>query len=138
MTKKKNTAIGGILFKSSDPQKTKDWYAKHLGFNTNDHGTTFQWQHTDGSMGHTVWSPMEEDHSHFEEGDKDYMLNLRVDDLEEVLESMKMDGVQQIGDIQEYEYGRFAYVKDPDGMKLELWEPNDSAFEEMSADNLTS
>ncbi len=137
MSKKTPTSIGGILFKSPDPKKTKDWYAKHLGFNNDEHGTTFQWQDEQGNKGHTVWSPMAEDHSHFEQGDRDYMLNLRVDDLDQVLASMKADGVEQIGETQSYSYGRFAYVKDPDGMKLELWEPNDQAFEEMTS-NITS
>ncbi len=132
MVKKKVTGIGGILFKSDNPEKTKEWYAKHLGFNTDEHGTTFQWQDSEGQKGHTVWSPMDRDHAHFDEGDRDYMLNLRVDDLDMILEEMKADGVEQIGDIQSYDYGRFAYVKDPDGMKIELWEPNDQSFDEMA------
>ncbi len=132
MTKKKVTGIGGILFKSENPQKTKDWYEKHLGFKTDSYGTTFQWQDQEGQKGHTVWSPMEKDHQHFEDGDRDFMLNLRVDDLDAILEDMKAEGVEQIGETQEYEYGRFAYVKDPDGMKVELWEPNDQSFDEIA------
>ncbi len=132
MSKKKVTGIGGIIFKSENPEKTREWYAKHLGFQNDDHGTIFQWQNEKGEKGHTVWSPMQRDSSHFDDGDKDYILNLRVDDLDNILEEMRAEGVEQIGETQVYDYGRFAYVRDPDGMKVELWEPNDQAFEEMA------
>lgn len=129
---KKVTGIGGLIFKSKDPEKTKQWYSKHLGFNTDEYGTSFQWQDENGNKAHSVWSPLGEDHEHFEEGEKDYILNLRVDDLDQMIADMRQEGVQLIGDVQEYDYGRFAYVIDPDGMKLELWEPNDEAYDEMN------
>ncbi len=129
MSKKKVTGIGGIIFKSATPEKTREWYAKHLGFDCDEYGSTFHWQDDKGKKGLTVWSPMEEDHNHFEHGEKDYILNLRVEDLDGLLDELSEQGVEQIGDTQTYSYGRFAYVKDPDGMKIELWEPNDQGFD---------
>ncbi len=136
MANGKVTGIGGILYKSNDPEKTKEWYRDNLGFNVDEYGTSFQWLNNDGDKGHTVWSPMAEDHEHFEGGEKDMIVNLRVDNLDDLLDSLKSEGVEILGPVKEYEYGRFAYVKDPDGMKLELWEPNDQAYEEM-AENIS-
>ncbi len=130
MANGKITGIGGIMYKSSDPEKTKEWYRDNLGFDVDQYGTSFKWLNNQGEEGRTVWSPLAEDHEHFQNNDKDMVLNLRVDDLDDLLESLQNDGVEVLGPVQEYSYGRFAYVRDPDGMKLELLEPNDKGFNE--------
>ncbi len=122
--KKRVTGIGGIFFKTKDPKATKDWYNKHLGFNTNDWGCTFIWKDNDGNDCTTQWSPFKRDTAYFEPSKKDFMLNYRVGNLVELIEVLKAEGVTVIGNIEEYDYGKFGWIVDLDGNKIELWEPN--------------
>ena len=124
--KKRVTGIGGIFFKSENPTEIKDWYKNHLGLNTDDYGCTFWWKDTDGNDASTQWSPFKNDTTYFEPSKKDFMMNFRVHDLKALLEELKKEGVTVIGDIQEYDYGKFGWILDPDGNKIELWEPIDS------------
>lgn len=136
---KRVTAIGGIFFKSEDPAAIRDWYAKHLGLKTNEYGTTFEWRHADNpeKKGYSVWSPFKKDTTYFAPSEKEFMLNLRVENLEWLLGELKKEGVEQIGETQVYEYGKFAYIMDPDGNKLELWQSNDEEYEKLSSDATT-
>ncbi|WP_115462756.1 VOC family protein [Winogradskyella aurantiaca] len=127
--KKRVTGIGGLFFKTNDPQASKDWYKKHLGFNTDDYGCTFWWKDTDGSDCSTQWSPFKDDTSYFNPSTKDFMFNYRVEDLEELLKVLREEGVTIVGDMETYSYGKFAWILDNDGNKIELWEPIDSAFQ---------
>ena len=133
MGKKRVTGIGGIFFKSNDPSFMRDWYSQHLGLNTDQYGTTFEWRHADdpSEKGHTVWSPFERDTKYFQPSKQDFMINFRVTDLEGLLEELKAAGIEQIGEMQTYEYGKFAHIMDPEGNKLELWEPVNEAYDEM-------
>lgn len=132
MSKKKVTGIGGIFFKSKDPSYMRDWYQQHLGLNTDQYGTSFEWRQADSEQkGFTVWSPFEQNTPYFQPSEREFMINFRVEDLEGLLEELKAAGVQQVGEMQVYEYGKFAHVMDPEGNKLELWEPNDEAYDEM-------
>jgi predicted enzyme related to lactoylglutathione lyase len=126
-TPRKVTGIGGVFMKSPDPAKTREWYNKHLGFDTSPYGTMFEWRHTDEptKKGTTVWSPFAEDTKHFAPSQKDFMLNLRVENLEWLLGELKKEGIEQIGEMKAYEYGKFAHIIDPDGVKIELWEAVD-------------
>ena len=126
--KNRVTGIGGLFFKTKDPKKTKEWYQTHLGFNTDDWGCTFWWKDNDGSKASTQWSPFKDDTSYFEPSQKDYMFNYRVENLEELLIELKKEGVTIVGEMQEYEYGKFGWILDNDGNKIELWEPKDAAF----------
>lgn len=126
--KKRVTGIGGIFFKSEDPKAAKDWYNKHLGLNTDDYGCTFWWKDTDGNDATTQWSPFKKDTQYFEPSKKEFMMNFRVHDLEALLETLKEEGVTVIGDVEKYEYGKFGWILDPEGNKIELWEPIDNAF----------
>lgn len=127
--KKRVTGIGGLFFKTKDPQASKDWYKKHLGFNTDDYGCTFWWKDTGGSDCSTQWSPFKDDTSYFNPSSKDFMFNYRVEDLEELLKVLREEGVTIVGDMETYSYGKFAWILDNDGNKIELWEPIDSAFQ---------
>ncbi len=126
--KNRVTGIGGLFFKTKDPKKTKEWYQTHLGFNTDDWGCTFWWKDNDGNKASTQWSPFKDDTSYFEPSQKDYMFNYRVENLEELLTELEKEGVTIVGEMQEYEYGKFGWILDNDGNKIELWEPKDEAF----------
>ena len=129
---KRVTGLGGIFFKCKDPSKMKSWYEKHLGFKTDEYGGAFEWrQKTDpAKSGYTAWSPMKEDTEYFNPSDKQFMINYRVEDLEKLLEVLKAEGVQILGEIETYDYGKFAHILDLEGNKIELWEPVDTAFDE--------
>lgn len=126
--KKRVTGIGGLFFKSENPTETKNWYKNHLGLNTDDYGCTFWWKDTDGNDASTQWSPFKKDTTYFEPSKKDFMMNFRVHDLKALLDVLKEEGVTIVGEIQEYDYGKFGWILDPDGNKVELWEPIDKAF----------
>lgn len=125
---KRVTGIGGVFFKSENPTAIKNWYKNHLGLNTDDYGCTFWWKDKQGNDASTQWSPFKEDTAYFEPSKKDFMMNYRVDDLKALLEVLKEEGVTVVGDIQEFDYGKFGWILDPDGNKVELWEPIDKAF----------
>lgn len=126
--KKRVTGIGGLFFKSKNPKATKEWYNKHLGFNTDDYGCTFWWQDKDGKECSTQWSPFESDTKYFQPSQKDFMFNYRVENLEELLKVLKEEGVEIVGDMETYEYGKFAWILDNENNKIELWEPKDQAL----------
>ncbi len=126
--KNRVTGIGGVFFKSKDPNAVKDWYNKHLGLNTDQWGCTFWWKDKDGNDCSTQWSPFPESTKHFEPSKKDFMMNFRVENLEELLETLKAEGVTVMDEIQRVEEGKFGWIVDLEGNKIELWEPNDKAF----------
>jgi len=118
--------IGGIFFKSPDPQKLCQWYAQWLGFNIASESEPSFVPFSPGNMpanGYTVWSAFNSTTCYFSPSDKDFMFNLVVDNLDEALEQVRAGGAQEVGDIQKNEYGRFGWFLDPDGNKVELWQP---------------
>lgn len=120
--------IGGIFFKSPDPQKLCQWYAQWLGFNIESESDMSFVPFRPGSMpvnGYTVWSAFNSTTCYFSPSDKDFMFNLVVDNLEEALRQVRAGGAQEVGDIEKSEYGRFGWFIDPDGNKVELWQPPD-------------
>jgi len=125
---KRVTGIGGLFFKTEDPSKLKDWYKTHLGFNTDDWGCTFWWKDKNGKKASTQWSPFKSDTEYFSPSKKEYMFNYRVANLKELLIKLKEEGVTVVGEMEEYDYGKFGWILDLDGNKIELWEPIDSAF----------
>ncbi|WP_115878233.1 VOC family protein [Lutibacter oceani] len=125
---KRVTGIGGLFFKTKDPKSTKEWYKKHLGFNTDDWGCTFWWKDNDGKKCTTQWSPFEKDSKYFEPSKKEFMFNYRVENLVELIKTLKEEGITVVGEIEEYDYGKFGWILDNDGNKIELWEPKDVAF----------
>ncbi len=131
--KKKVTGIGGIFFKTKDPEKMKTWYEKNLGMVTNEYGSVFEFRSTDkpDNKGYLVWSPFKDDTKYFEPSTKEFMINYRVENLEELLEQLEKEGVKIVGEMEEYEYGKFAHIVDPEGNKIELWEPVDEVFTDL-------
>lgn len=125
---KRVTGLGGFFFKTKDPKTTKEWYGKHLGLPVDDYGCTFWWIDKDGNDCSTQWSPFKEDTNYFSPSKKEFMMNFRVENLVELLKVLKKEGVKVVGEIEEYEYGKFGWIVDPEGNKIELWEPIDKAF----------
>ncbi len=130
---KRVTGIGGIFFKCKDPQKMREWYQNHLGLNTNEYGTVFEWfQGADSTKkGFTQWSPFSETTKYFEPSKKDYMINYRVENIEKLVEQLKKEGVTIVDEIESFEYGKFVHILDVEGNKIELWEPDDIEFEKL-------
>ena len=121
----KVTGIGGIFFKCKDPDKVRDWYQKHLGLPTTPYGASFEWfQDAEGSKkGSTQWSPFKESSKYFEPSQKEFMINYRVENLVELVEELKKEGVTLVDEIEASEYGKFIHILDAEGNKIELWEP---------------
>lgn len=130
---KKVTGIGGVFFKCKDPEKMKQWYRAHLGLNTDQYGTNFEWKQADDSMkkGFTQWSPFAEATKYFEPSTKDFMINYRVENLEALVEELRNQGVIIVDKIESVEYGKFVHIMDPEGNKVELWEPNDLEYDKI-------
>ncbi|MGB5554088.1 MAG: VOC family protein [Flavobacteriaceae bacterium] len=126
--KKRVTGLGGIFFKSKDPDAMKQWYNSHLGLPTDQYGCTFWWKDKEGNDCSTQWSPMNEDTKYFKPSEKQFMMNFRVENLVELVKVLKQEGVTVVGEIEEFDYGKFGWILDPEGNKLELWEPIDNAF----------
>jgi predicted enzyme related to lactoylglutathione lyase len=123
--KKRVTGLGGVFFKSTNPAALKQWYKEHLEIDSGEHGAMFNWRHHDdpAKEGNTVWSVFPDDTAYFKPGTREFMFNYRVEDLEELLKVLKKEGVEIVGEIEEYPYGKFGWIMDPDGNKIELWEP---------------
>ncbi|WP_395045116.1 VOC family protein [Flavobacterium sp.] len=105
------------------------WYNKYLGLKTDDYGSTFWWKDSLGNDCSTQWSPFDAATTYFEPSQKQFMMNFRVDDLETLLKKLATEGVTIVGEMQSYDYGKFGWILDPEGNKIELWEPNDSVFQ---------
>jgi phosphoglycerate dehydrogenase-like enzyme/catechol 2,3-dioxygenase-like lactoylglutathione lyase family enzyme len=125
----KVTGIGGVFFKTDDPEKTRRWYQKHLGFNIDPYGTTFWWKDNNQKIATTQWSPFTKNTKYFDPSKKDYMFNYRVKNLDQLLIDLENEGIQIIDKPEIFSYGKFAWILDLDGNKVELWEPLDSTFE---------
>ncbi len=124
------TGIGGIFFKSKDPKAMRAWYEKALQLPMDQYGHSFVWRSDDNpeARGITQWSPMEESTDYYAPSEREFMINYRVEHLDDLLASLKAQGISQVGAIEDYDYGRFAWIMDPEGRKLELWEPKDAAL----------
>ena len=126
---KRVTGLGGVFFKTPDPDGVKDWYRKHLGIESEPWGFSFLWRELDApeEKGCTVWSPFPSSTKYFEPSDQPYMINYRVDDLDALLAALAAEGVEIVGGPDTEENGKFAWILDPEGRKIELWEPVEPA-----------
>lgn len=133
---KKVTGLGGVFFKSDNPQAMNEWYAKNLGLPTSAYGTTFEWREADdpSKKGSTSWCAFPQDTQYFNPSAKPFMINYRVENIVALVEQLKKDNVTIIDEIAEYDYGKFVHVLDPEGNIIELWEPKDDADEDKEAD----
>lgn len=123
---KRVTGIGGIFFQAKDPAALRDWYKKHLGIDVQAWGgTAFSWADSDGNpmKGTTVWSIGAADSDHFAPSTASFMINYRVEDLATLLAALREEGCNVLDKNDDSEYGKFGWVVDPEGNKVELWQP---------------
>lgn len=125
---KRVTGIGGVFFKSKNSKELVAWYGKHLGLNTDQYGCTFWWKDDAGNSCSTQWSPFADDTNYFQPSEKQFMQNFLVHNLDNLLQKLADEGVTIVGAPESFDYGKFAWILDPEGNKVELWEPIDSAF----------
>ena len=117
----KVTGIGGTFFKVTDPAATRAWYAEHLGMAVDEFGCTFT-----VSAAQAIWSPFKATTDYFGPGDQPFMFNLTVDDLDALLVDLRAKDVELVGEPIDESYGKFAWIRDCDGYKVELWEAKGS------------
>jgi predicted enzyme related to lactoylglutathione lyase len=122
---KRVTGIGGIFFKAKDPKALGQWYKTHLGINVEEWGgAAFRWANDNPSgVGTTIWSPFTEDTQYFAPSPSSFMVNYRVADLHALLAALRTEGCAVVDKVDESEFGKFGWVVDPEGNKIELWEP---------------
>jgi catechol 2,3-dioxygenase-like lactoylglutathione lyase family enzyme len=111
--------FGGVFFKVDDPAALGDWYRRVLGFDVQEWGGAM---FPAADRAYQIWTPFAADTKYFEPSAHPFMVNLMVDDLDGVLAKAKAEGVEPQGP-EDTEYGRFAWIVDPAGLKVELWEP---------------
>lgn len=130
MQEPKVTGIGGIFFKCKDPQALKAWYQQHLGIATDEYGCLFTFVSEDqpGQKGYLQWSPFPANTDYFKPSAKEFMINYRVQNLEGLIEKLKAAGIAMLDQLETYDYGKFIHLMDPEGNKIELWEPQDEGF----------
>lgn len=117
------SGIGGIFFKARDPKQLSAWYREKLGIAADDGHANFAWrehEHPD-QVGRTVWSVFPADSDYFGPSSQ-FMVNYRVANLDRMLEQLRGAGIV-VEKVEDYDYGRFAWITDPEGNRLELWEP---------------
>lgn len=122
---KRVTGIGGVFFKAKDPKALAEWYRKHLGLNVEEWGgVVFRWSEDNPTAsGTTVWNAFKDDTSYFAPSSSAFMINYRVHDLHALLAVLRQEGCAVEDKVDESEYGKFGWVLDPEGNKIELWQP---------------
>ena len=135
-TTPKVTGIGGIFFFSKNPRETKEWYGKNLGLAINDYGSSFEFRNANRpeEINYLQWSVFEERTDYFKPSEKEFMINYRVQNMEGLIKKLRENGVTIVDEIEEFEYGKFVHIMDPEGNKIELWEPVDSIFTQMGGE----
>ena len=118
------TGIGGVFFKSQNPAGLAKWYRKHLGITSKDGCADFSWREKDRPkrIGRTVWALFPSDTDYFKPSASPFMLNYRVANLDRMLQQLRRGGVV-VEKVESFNYGRFAWISDPEGNRIELWEP---------------
>jgi len=118
------TGIGGVFLRSKDPKRLSAWYVEHLGMPATDWGVSFDWtDQVPPGTGSTAWSTFPDDTKYFGESAQRTMINYRVDDLDALLEQLQAAGVTIDPKRDDADYGKFAWIVDCDGNRVELWQP---------------
>ena len=123
---KRVTGIGGIFFKGKNAEQLRLWYREHLGIESEEYGGfAFKWRDASNpeEVGQTVWSIFAGHTKYFEPSTAPFMINYRVTDLPALLDQLRSEGVEVNDKIDESEYGKFSWIMDPEGNRIELWEP---------------
>ena len=135
---KRVTGLGGVFFKCKDPEKVKEWYRTHLGIESDRYGGKFEWLDPNAAdkKCYTAWSPFSMNTKYFSPSEKPFMFNYRVENLEALLEVLRKEGVNVVGEVEAYDYGKFGWIMDPEGNKIELWEPVDENLKKDSKESV--
>ena len=123
---KRVTGIGGIFFTAKDPKALRAWYQRHLGIDVQDWGgAAFTWVDDEGNptTGTTIWSVGAAEGNQFAPSKSPFMINYRVEDLASLLQALRDEGCNVLEKTDDSEYGKFGWVMDPEGNKVELWQP---------------
>lgn len=131
--KPKVTGIGGVFFFSDNPEEIKEWYAKNLGLEVNQWGSSFEFRNANrpDEINYLQWSPFNKNDEYFAPAKKEFMINYRVQNLEGLVNKLRESGVTILDSIETFDYGKFVHIMDAEGNKIELWEPVDSVFTAM-------
>ena len=123
-TEGKVTGLGGVFMKCEDREGLVQWYREKLGFPYDGYGASFPFRedHDPDQRAYNVWGPFKSDTDYFKPSKREFMVNLRVDNLDALLVKLKAVGIEMVGEKEEYDYGKFAWIIDPEGTKIELWE----------------
>jgi predicted enzyme related to lactoylglutathione lyase len=126
----KVTGIGGIFFISDNPGKAKEWYGQNLGIETDPYGAVFEVRNANKphEINYSRWSLVKKKSDYFHPSRKEFMINYRVRNLSGLVKKLRQNGVILLDSIETYEYGKFVHLLDPEGNKIELWEPVDSVL----------
>lgn len=124
------TGIGGIFFGSENPEETRQWYGKNLGLVMDDYGSVFEFRNANrpDEINYLRWSIFPASTSYFAPSKKEFMINYRVQNIEGLVRNFRKNGVTVLDKIETYNYGKFIHIMDPEGHKIELWEPVDSVL----------
>ena len=127
-TTPKVTGIGGIFFFTEDPKVTREWYSQNLGLETNDYGSSFESRNINKpeEINTLQWSPFKKGSKYFAPSTKEFMINYRVQHIEGLVKKLQENGVTVLDNIESYDYGKFVHILDPEGNKIELWEPSEA------------
>ena len=118
------TGIGGVFFKARDPKALGTWYRDHLGLDVADWGgAVFEWGGQASERGMTIWSPFADNTTYMAPSESGFMVNFRVADLEALLAALRAEGCDVMETTETSDQGKFGWVMDPEGNKVELWEP---------------
>lgn len=122
----KATGIGGIFFSSDNLEETREWYAKNLGLEINEYGSSsFEFRNLNKpeEIGSLQWCTFKKGSEHFAPSKKEFMINYRVQNIEGLVDKLKENGVTIVDDIETFDFGKFVHIMDSEGNKIELWEP---------------
>lgn len=129
---KRVTGIGGVFFKAKDPEAMNKWYSENLGIDAGEYGATFNWRDAEdpSKEGTTAWCAFPADTKYFNPSASPFMINYRVADLDGLLTELRAAGVWVDEKVESYDYGKFGWIMDPEGNRIELWEPIDSGLKD--------
>ena len=125
--------VGGIFFKAKKPSRLREWYRKHLSFNLNPYGSSFEFRNAKNpdKIQYFLWSVFKNDTDYFSPSKKDFMINFRVENIEKTVDYLREVGTEIIDEISSYPYGKFVHILDPEGNAIELLEANNDFFSDL-------
>ncbi|NVO20708.1 MAG: VOC family protein [Bacteroidetes bacterium] len=127
------TGIGGIFFGTTNPAESRQWYGKNLGLAIDNYGSPFEFRNANKpeEINYLIWSPFKQGSSYFAPSKNELMINYRVQNIEGLVRKLRENGVTIVDTMETVSYGKFIHIMDPDGYKIELWEPVDSIMTQM-------